>query len=77
MKTPRGDFRGSSGAAFGVISASGMAAAAAAAGVGGSASESGFPSVRWPSLAVVKELSTSAPVMAVEWLRDQVGCSLF
>lgn len=27
---------------------------------------------RWPSLAVVKELSASAPVVAVEWLREQV-----
>lgn len=28
--------------------------------------------VTWPSLAVVKELSASAPVVAVEWLREQV-----
>lgn len=27
---------------------------------------------RWPGLAVVKELSASAPVVAVEWLREQV-----
>lgn len=28
---------------------------------------------RWPKLAVAKELSASAPVVAVEWLREQVG----
>lgn len=28
--------------------------------------------VGWPSLAVVKELSASAPVVAVEWLGEQV-----
>lgn len=30
-------------------------------------------STKWPSLAVVKELSASAPVVAVEWLREQAS----
>lgn len=42
-------------------------------GVGGSG---GGKAVKWPSLAVVKELSASAPVVAVEWLREQVWFGL-
>eukprot|EP00903_Cladosiphon_okamuranus_P007783 g7532.t1 len=43
---------------------------AADAGGGGGAGKGG--TTRWPWLAVVKELSASAPVVAVEWLREQV-----
>lgn len=43
---------------------------AADAGGGGGAGKGG--TTRWPRLAVVKELSASAPVVAVEWLREQV-----
>ncbi|CAN0436700.1 unnamed protein product, partial [Hapterophycus canaliculatus] len=38
-------------------------------GMGGAGA--GKKGVRWPGLAVVKELSASAPVVAVEWLREQ------
>lgn len=47
-----------------------LAATRVAADTGGGGAGKG--GARWPRLAVVKELSASAPVVAVEWLREQV-----
>lgn len=66
----RVDFWTGGGVGYGSIAASGMAAAAAAGAGAGGGNASGF---QWPSLVVLKELSASAPVVAVEWLRDQVS----
>eukprot|EP00752_Nemacystus_decipiens_P007971 g7124.t1 len=49
-----------------------LAATRAAADTGGGGGAAGKVATRWPGLAVVKELSASAPVVAVEWLREQV-----
>ncbi|CAM9755293.1 unnamed protein product, partial [Scytosiphon promiscuus] len=47
----------------------------AGGGGGAGGAGAGKKGVRWPGLAVVKELSASAPVVAVEWLREQICLS--
>lgn len=60
-------------AATRVVDVSGGSGAGAGGGSGGrEGAGRGQRGALWPSLAVVKELSASAAVVAVEWLREQV-----